>query len=712
MLSSWRNLALGGSLAFLAGLMAPAITSAQAVEDDPDRVSNDQPTRPMQMPAASSEVKEAFEDFARFQRRGAWERATKALYAIPDAQIQRFVDGENGFIIPVGRKRHAVLTGLSIEGLAAYRLFYDTDAKKLLDQAEGPAEQATLEKLYSAYFLTTVGAHAADRLGDLYFEQGRFDRAADCYLAVFRERPDSDLAPALLAVKAAIALTRAGRRTEAQAIRAEVIDRYKDEVVTVGGRKAKAIDHLRNLGGGGGDAIAASKVADLSASATASGGSVLLEPVAATWQVRFGASVMAGMTPPEARQWEENGLSYAVPPISVAAATLFANYLGHVFAVDLSSGKMLWRSGSWHNVEVPAMADQARTIDPGRYAILAGLGYVWSLSRDLKDPNYQATAHLVCRRAENGEVAWESKNLPDYAGLDLVGLPILTPTALLIAGKSAPNNNGQERLAQQVVLAIRPHDGKLLWKTEVGTFREAQQYFYYAMRDNAPQPRLTYHAGSVYIDTHVGVMARLDAESGKLDWGYGYRTEAIQGQSRFFFRMQPQSPTPLGAAPLVDGGTLLIKGARSERIAALDPDRMTVVWDRPIAKASRLLGVDETSVYLGGPDLNALDRKTKALQWSLPLPGGSEEGQVLLRADALWQLTPRGIFEVDPKTGRVRRIFRGDDAAGACGDLVLTDRWLVAVSNRTISAYPRGTTAADRAAGPAAAELKTRGSDD
>ena len=97
------------------------------------------------MPPASSETKEAFDDFERFARRGAWERATKALYTIPEAQAARFVDGQNGFIISVARKRRAVLAGLSPEGQAAYRLFYDADAKKLLDQAEGAAEQATLE---------------------------------------------------------------------------------------------------------------------------------------------------------------------------------------------------------------------------------------------------------------------------------------------------------------------------------------------------------------------------------------------------------------------------------------------------------------------------------------------------------------------------------------------------------------------------------------
>jgi len=695
-------------MAILALLVSAAPALAQSGEDGPEKVSNDQPSRPLQMPPASGEAKEAFDDFERFARRGAWERATKALYAIPEAQAARFVDAPDGFIIPVARKRRAVLAGLSPEGQAAYRLFYDADAKKLLEQAEGPAEQAALERIFSAYFLTSVGDNAADRLGDLYFEQGRFDRAADCWLAVLRERTDSELSPALMAVKAALALARAGRRAEIDAIRRELSDRYADEVVTLGGRKAKAAEHLR-------------RTQDDAAPARASGPDVpagdgpppdLAAAVAPAWQLRFGASVTAGMTPPEAIQWDSNALSGALPPVAIEGSRLFANYLGHVFALDLATGKMLWRSASFHNVEVSARQDQVRMLDTGRFAVLAASGYVWSLSRDMKDMNFMAPFRLTCRRAEAGDVVWQSADLRDYSELDLVGVPILGGGTLFIAAKTPMQR--QQGPPQQFVLAIRPHDGKLLWKTEVGTFRQGQQYFFYGMGDTSPQPRLAYRAGSVYIDTHVGVLARLDAEAGGLDWGYAYQTDPVQGMSRFFFfgSRQDQDPTATASVPLDAGDALLIKGAKAGRICAVDPDRMKALWDRPIAKSARLLGVDSGAVYLGGPELGALDRQTRALRWSTSLPGGSNVERVLLRPDGLWQFTPRGIFELDPRSGRVRRIFRGDDAGSSGGDLLLTDRWLLAVSNRTISAYPRGSAVARRAAIGDESASMTRGSDD
>lgn len=672
-----------------------SLTVARADEGEADKLSNERPDRPLQMPPASSETKEAFDDFERFARRGAWERATKALYTIPEAQAARFVDGEKGFIVSVAHKRRVVLAGLSPEGQAAYRLFYDSDAKKLLDQAEGAAEQATLERLYSSYFLTSVGDNAADRLGDMYFEQGQFDRAADCWLAILRERPDSELSPALTTVKAALALARAGRRSELDTLRSESAERYADEIVTMGGKKAKAGEQLKRI---------ASEIATAKEGATASSGKdgpapELNETVSATWQVRFGASVTAGMTPIELVQWETASLSGAVPAVAVDGQTLFANYLGHVFAVDLASGKLLWRSASFHNLEQAAMQGQSQMVDTKRFTVLAAPGRLWTLGRDVKDPNYQAEFRLVCRRAENGEVLWQSSDLSDYAGMDFAGPPILARETLFVAGKSSTSmNGGQDGQPRQYVLAIRPHDGKLLWKTEVGIFREGDRYYwYYGPRETSSQPRLAYRAGSVYVDTHNGILARLDAESGIVDWGYGYPTDPIQSQSRFiiFFNGMPQAaPTSACSELLASGDSLLIKGVKSDRLCAIDPDRMKVEWERTIAKSARLLGVDDTTLYLGGPELAALDLRTRSLRWTAPLPGGCYDGRLLVRRDGLWQLTPRGIFEIDPRTGRVRRIFRGQDSGAEGGDLFLTDGWLLAISNRTISAYPR------RSAGP------------
>jgi outer membrane protein assembly factor BamB len=386
--------------------------------------------------------------------------------------------------------------------------------------------------------------------------------------------------------------------------------------------------------------------------------------------------------------------------VAVDGPRLYVNYLGHILALDLDVGKMLWRTGSFHNLELLAMQPAGQMLDPSRFAIVAAGEYVWALGRDVKDQNMMAPFQLACRRADSGEVVWKSSDLADYATLDPAGIPLLADGKLFLTAKSQPNPQHNQGLPQQLVLAIQPHDGKILWKTEVGTFRQGQQmfFFYGPMRDSSPQPRLFYRSGAVYVDTHIGILGRIDADSGLLDWGYGYQTSPFQMMYRFmFYYNQMQEPTVGPGPPLPSGEGLLIKGMQSDRLYAIDPDRMKVLWERPIARASRLLGADDRAAFLGGAELGAMDLKTRALLWATPLPGGSAENRVLVRPDGIWQLTPRGIYEVDPASGEVRRIFRGKDLGSSGGDLVLTDRWLLAISNRTISAYPRRAARAEAA---------------
>jgi outer membrane protein assembly factor BamB len=197
-----------------------------------------------------------------------------------------------------------------------------------------------------------------------------------------------------------------------------------------------------------------------------------------------------------------------------------------------------------------------------------------------------------------------------------------------------------------------------------------------------------HRAGAVYLDTHVGVLARLDIDTGVLDWGFGYKTDPFKS-GYFFFYYEAPEPTATVSPPVTTGEAFLVKGAQSDRLYCVDPNRLKVVWDRPITKAARLLGGDGRAVYFGGAELSAIDLKSRKLLWATRVAGDSMQGEVLVRADGLWQLTPRGIYEIDPATGDVRRIFRGKDLGAVGGDLYLTEDYLIAVSNRTISAYPR-----------------------
>ena len=466
----------------------PAFALGQAMDEEADgKVSNDQPGRPLQMPPASTEVKEAFDDFERFSRRGAWERALKALYTIPEEQALRFVDGEDGFIIPVARKRATVLAALPPEGQAAYRLFYDAEAKKLFEEAEGASELKDLERVYSAYFVSSVGDNAADRLGDLYFELGRFDRAADCWLAdpprPPRHRPLArpDLAqggPGPVPRGTPVRV-RAGPRRAGGPVRRRDGDRRRERPRrppsssrASWARRPAATDPAR----------AGAAPRRRGPGPLRPGGRRLAVPLRRLGRGRHDprrADPVEGQPPQRRRPRRGDRRDEAVRELPRVRLRPGPGEREDALAVRRRSTTS----------KSPRCRTRPAMLDPSRFAIVAsGESRLDASGGTLKDQNYLAPFRLTCRRAEGGEVVWQSTDLPDYAGLDLAGPPLLAGGKLFIAAKSQGNPQ-QQGQPQQIVLAIQPHDGKVLWKTEVGTFRQGQQYYYYGYREPSPQPQ-------------------------------------------------------------------------------------------------------------------------------------------------------------------------------------------------------------------------------
>src|SRR5262249_51659837 len=153
---------------------------------------------------------------------------------------------------------------------------------------------------------------------------------------------------------------------------------------------------------------------------------------------------------------------------------------------------------------------------------------------------------------------------------------------------------------------------------------------------------------------------------------------AVQGQNRFFFNGMPQQePSGAGSDPVRFGDAFLIKGMQSTRLSALEPHQMKLLWERPVSKSSRVLGTIQGVAFLGGAELSAMDLETRRLLWSTPLPAGSSEARVLMSGQGIWQFTPRGIVEIDPATGNIRRILRGSDLGSTGGDLIMTDSVLL-----------------------------------
>ena len=253
---------------------------------------------------------------------------------------------------------------------------------------------------------------------------------------------------------------------------------------------------------------------------------------------------------------------------------------------------------------------------------------------------------------------------------------------------------------QQFVLAIRPHDGKLLWKAEVGIFRQGEQmYYYYGMRDTSPQPRLVYRAG-VGLRRHARRGPRPARRRVRRRWTGATATRPTPSSRRAASSStttSPRSPDAGGSQPLAAGDALLIKGVQVGPALRDRPEPD----EGPLGPPDRQVGAPARR-RRPAPSTSAAPSSAPWTCKTRKLLLGDARCRAAARTAGCWcgptasgSSRPGASSRSTRRSGAVRRIFRGEDPGSAGGDLILTDRWLLAISNRTISAYPRGPAGAD-----------------
>ena len=356
-----------------------------AVDADDAEAEKNPTQHPFLLPAQPTEIGEAMEDFRRFAGRKQWEKAFKHLEKVFAATSNGLVLTGNGIMLPSRLIAREALLELPPAGQDAYRLFFDAEAKKLLEQAQGPEELNKLTQIFSRFLVTSSGDAAADKLGDLHFEAGNFAQAANAWRAVLEERPDSRLSKARLRVKLAIALARQEHWSEFRAVLKIVEQQHAEEKMTLGGHKSLPSSISGPWPSG-------AKVLWPMPPLRHTAGLLPMYRCRPTPSLSgssgfFHRRTRAGNNPPGLRiqqMWGNAMSSDMVPPVVFDQSRLYANFLGYDLGIDLESGKLLWRSGRFF--DAPQKAQQGGAMAVEQFGLVAGVGRIWSVSSASNNP--------------------------------------------------------------------------------------------------------------------------------------------------------------------------------------------------------------------------------------------------------------------------------------------------------------------------------------
>ncbi len=631
--------------------------------------TREKPTASFTLPTQAADVKDLLDEFQRLVQHEAWEKAFKSLEAIVAKTSTGFIDRNDGVLVPSRLLVRSLLASLPAPGKTAYRVFFDPQATGLLEKAVGNNEASNLAAIVNNHLISSVGDRAADRLGDLYFEQGELDQAVGSWRAIVDYCPDSKLSKPQILIKLATALARSNRWTEFDEVERTVRERFAGETIQVGGRHLTAADEISRLAAMRQDAQPASvarraddfKLPDSS------------DPL---WQFRYHSKPEPGNMANPFQLIDVYGRTRANDfpiPTAIDDKRVYLNLFGIEMAFDLETGKLVWRTGRLHQLQL----QQGRQgVTPERYRIVVMGDRTWSVTRDPQQINNNPPVFaLVGREAATGKEVWSSRRA--LSGWSIVGAPYFKDDQVFIgAGK---NNQGREL----AILVLNANDGKLLKTVTVGTHTVDQNQVY---NERTAEPSFFVHRDRLYVDTHAGALVSLQPTSGTIDWGILYDSPPSQTGYNYYEYQPPQSS--LGES-IYAAGLLFSKGMRSARLLGVQPDGPTLAWNRPVSKSAIVIGADEDHIYLGGEELTAYSLKTQELVWATQLPRTAAWSAPVMTKNRLYQFTSRGVCEIDKQSGRLVSIFRGVDLDSFGGALLITPKALVTVSNLAITAYPR-----------------------
>jgi outer membrane protein assembly factor BamB len=564
------------------------------------------------------------------------------------------------------------LARLPAEGLAAYRRRVDPLAKRLYEDGIAKHDTQRLQRVVDATFCSSWGDDALLAMGDLALERADYDGARraweqispqlrdprggsmwhalagidlDANWAEIARRwqsrsgppdwlayPDTSINLADIRARLLLASIRAGQLDRAALELKAFRHWHPDAIGKIGGQEATYVDALEKLLSGASEWTSIEPPNDWptfagaqtrSPSATALG--LTLVPV---WERPISLSppafrrrvvqLVQGGAPPKNSRDANRPLSCY--PVVSSDLVIFADAEG-VHACSATTGRpALVPAGTIYRNESRQAEQQQGALPPVVGADIAQ--GVPRLSLNIFEQIAYARVGNLTTSAETGREV-----VDDYVvGLDLRREGLLTTRLRPDDGSwsfdGTPVSDGRRLYVAMRRGGATPHayvasfDGSTggeLWRTSIGSADTPASNLGGAITHNL----LTLAGNRIYFNTNLGIVAALDAESGKISWLTKYSRSTgkrfVPGSTlpRYFDR----DPSPC----MYHDGLVIVAPSDTSDVFALDGETGKTVWtNSEVADATTLLGIVGGKLIASGDRLSSLDFRTGRLRWSWP----------------------------------------------------------------------------------------------
>ena len=637
------------------------------------------------------ELQNTLDDYSRYANRGLWEKAVETIEKLEiDGGESKLLAGSGGVILSAEERLRQVQTELSAEGREAFRLFLGPLARRdyaaaMAEDQTDAARVQTLQGIRKKYFPSSVGDNASNLLGDNAFRNRRFAEAANYYNEVLAYHPDSELPEHRLHYKRGLANLLAGRLSDARQSAETLARRFAGETTLVGGKPVDAAADLNRR-------LAEANPKERTPAAETGSEStefVVAEPEAfePAWQHQFITDEFYDNISQAARNsWRRPGSEYFVPPVAADESLVAVNYLGAVSAIDLQTGKLIWRdlddADNWRNLQ-----NDTDELNFDTYQISLTEDYVCAVAVQPRTIHYYGSRpELTVYNRKTGKQSWSTntnKNGNSSDGWFVVGEPTeIDGDLYYIAGKSSGYEVGD--------IFLRKHSrGKSGGTdTRLGRYRSIANSYNGRI---VPTPTIRSYDGEMLVHFDEGLLLGVDLDSLSPKWGYQHESRPVASNSnRYYGRSSVDLKDKLQVHGqfLVRGSSAFLKDAHVGTVTEFDLTTHRPVRTREVPSESSIVAVDDKRLFVLGESLTAYDRETGEVVWAKRQKRDAGGASAVRSGDSLFIFTDTGLFEWDATTGKLLAIRRGIDDAPHGGRVLVAGDRLLTVSPKAITAYP------------------------
>ena len=597
---------------------------------------------------------------------GKWIQAIQAIESLNETDSKLVLD-EQGILRPLSAMKSALIASMPEEGRRAFCKLNDPAANTKLTEALGVIElderANAFKSIVDSYALCDAAATAAEHLGDIRFEQGRFNEAA-AYYRFAAKHPATTPDDAGMMARRLTALSRAEQWVAFDALAEYARFRHPDKTVKIAGKDTAIASLITTLAATRGE----KPVQPVDGSPTR-----LAMPK--TDELEFDRQMIAKDHHALLQQHAINNnmagvLDHVIAPVvATDGDRLFTLALGSVARLDPETGTDLWRKGD-PNATVQKISRRMYNLASGFHQSLV-VHEDTLLATLLPNKNSQLQTYLTAMDAESGEVKWSVYDMLRNNNEGVVGEPLVVNDLVYFVSY---------RSTQELTLwAVRLSDGSEMGKLVLGKASKGPNV-------NAPaelSPRLTMGQGHLLVQTNNGALIAVDPNNLSIAWAFTQkiRQSGINMMRRHGHYVADAMARHTGDVVAKDG-LVVAKDTRTNRVVAFREYDAAMVWTADSDADSTIVHQNSRHIYVLGKELVALNRQTGERVWWTP-HAGDKSGQPVFTEDACLILGNQRLCRIDLVTGKLTG-FRDDYANPAA--LHVVGNQLVSVGPKRIAA--------------------------